>query len=261
MTQYTFTRDFGAGPRMVLAVHCTLGHSGAWRGVSAALPEATFRCFDLPNHGKSSDWDGSGDLHDLATAEALKLLDRPKDIIGHSFGATVALRLGATYPEHVRSMVLIEPVYFAPALRDDPELAAAYAERNTEFDAALDAGDFMEAARIFNRDWGDGTPWEMIPEQMRTYMAERIFFVRASAPMVVEDRPGLMSRGLLSACTLPCLLIKGSGTDPMIHTADAALAKRLPHAQRVSLDGLGHMAPITDPLAVADPIQRFWSAL
>ena len=36
-----FNRSFGSGDRQVLAFHCTMAHSGAWRGVSAAMPEVT----------------------------------------------------------------------------------------------------------------------------------------------------------------------------------------------------------------------------
>ncbi|MEO0939055.1 MAG: alpha/beta hydrolase [Pseudomonadota bacterium] len=255
------TRDFGTGARDVLAVHCTLGTSGAWRGVSAALPEATFHAFDLPCHGRSDDWDGQGDLHDVVTAEALRLMTQPMDLVGHSFGATVALRLGAERPDLVRSMVLIEPVFFAPVFVDFPEKAAAHAARNEAYDAAMDAGDMMEAARAFNRGWGDGTRWDAIPQQMRQYMADRIHFVRASAPMVMHDHPGLLARGLLEACTVPTLLLEGSQTDPMIHLADTAIAKRLQNARVERLEGLGHMAPITDPEPVAAAIQRFWAGL
>jgi len=183
------------------------------------------------------------------------------DLVGHSFGATVALRLGAEHPDLVRSMVLIEPVYFAPALVDHPEEGVAYQARNADYDVAMDAGDTMEAARAFNRGWGDGTRWDAIPDAMRQYMADRIHFVRASAPMVVHDSPGLMARGLLEACTVPTLLLEGSGSDPMIHLANGAIARRMPDARVQRLEGLGHMAPITDPEPVADAVKGFWAGL
>lgn len=219
----------------------------------------------MPSHGRSDDWDGQGDLHDVVTAEALRLLKgfgtAPIDLIGHSFGATVALRLGAEHPDLVRSMVLIEPVYFAAALSDHPQAGIDYAARNADFDAAMERGDMMEAARAFNRGWGDGTRWDAIPEQMRQYMAERIHFVRASAPMVVHDSPGLLARGLLEASTVPTMLLQGSESDPMIHLANASIAQRLPDARVETLEGLGHMAPITHPKPVATAIERFWESL
>ena len=125
-----FTRRYGHGPRHALGIHCTLAHSGAWRGVGEALEdEISLLCFDLPSHGKSGDWDGKGNLHDVATDMARSLLTEPMDVIGHSFGATIGLRLAIESPELVRSLTMIEPVYFAAALVDDPERVAA-ADRN-----------------------------------------------------------------------------------------------------------------------------------
>jgi lipase len=58
------------------------------------------------------------------TEHALGLLpEGPVHLIGHSFGATVALRLAIEAPERVASLTLIEPVLFAAA-PDGPEKRA-----------------------------------------------------------------------------------------------------------------------------------------
>ena len=98
---------------------------GAGRGLAAALGDCvTLHAFDLPNHGKSGDWDGTGDMHDTASAMARTVLDdvgdAPIDVIGHSFGATVALRLAVEMPARLRRAALFEPVFFAPAFADNP---------------------------------------------------------------------------------------------------------------------------------------------
>ena len=93
MSSGLYTRQFGHGPRHALAVHCTLAHSGAWRGVGEALAdELTLLCPDLPSHGKSADWDGQGDLHAYSTDLVRELVTEPIDIIGYSFGAWCAFR-------------------------------------------------------------------------------------------------------------------------------------------------------------------------
>jgi lipase len=94
--------------------------------MGAALGDiATLHAFDLPCHGASGDWDGQGDIHDTATDMALTVLDdigaQPIDLLGHSFGATVALRLAIEHPERIRSLIMYEPVFFAAAIRDDPD--------------------------------------------------------------------------------------------------------------------------------------------
>jgi lipase len=50
---------------------------------------------------------------------------QPVDVIGHSFGGTVALRLAVERPDLVRSLVLIEPVFVAALLADRPDLKDA----------------------------------------------------------------------------------------------------------------------------------------
>ncbi len=259
MIPHVNSRTFGHGSRRALAIHCTLAHSGAWRGVGTVLEDMlTMRAFDLPCHGKSGDWDGQGNVHDVATEMARSLLTEKMDLIGHSFGATVALRLAVESPDLVRSVTLIEPVYYAPVLVDEPQRVAAFAERNAPFDAAMASGDMMEAARAFNRGWGDGTPWAELPEALRDYMAKRIHFVAASTAFIRDDSAGLMNR--LGEATMPALLMQGSTSPDMSDAINAALARRLPDTRRVSIDGAGHMAPITHPAEVAGAIVGFLEA-
>ncbi len=261
MSFHVHSRSFGQGPRKALAIHCTLAHSGAWRGVGQAMGDVlTLDAFDMPCHGKTDDWDGTGNVHDLTTGIARDMIAKqggPVDLIGHSFGATVALRLAIENPELVRSAVLIEPVFFAAAAVDEPRRVEGYYAKNRDFDAALASGDKMEAARAFNRGWGDGTRWDQIPEQTRQYMADRIHFVGASSAVVLHDSPGLLAPGQFERATMPILLMEGDQSDDMTDAVNSALARRLPHAKRVVLEGLGHMAPITHPKEVAAAIRDF----
>ena len=97
----------GAGPRQALLIHCSLGHGGGWTRMMAALDDViTGIAYDLPGHGRSADWDGVSDIQGVSTAMAVDLLEAegggPADIIGHSFGGTVAIRLAAERPDLVR---------------------------------------------------------------------------------------------------------------------------------------------------------------
>ncbi|MEP1356301.1 MAG: alpha/beta hydrolase [Tateyamaria sp.] len=262
MIPHIHRRSFGTGPRPVLAIHCSLAHSGAWRGMGAALGDmATLHAFDLPCHGKSGDWDGRGVMHDTATDMALAVLDDlgPVDVIGHSFGATVALRIAIEHPSLVRKLVMFEPVYFAPAMADDPAFAQVYARDTKVFDDALDAGDRMAAARAFSATWGDAVSWDDIPLSTHTYMADRIFFVRDSASFLINDSAGLLAPGRFAAADMPALLVRGAGSPWALPVSDA-IARRLPQAQQITLDGIGHMGPITHPKEVSDPVRQFLNA-
>ena len=110
-----FARRWGDGPREVVALHCSLAHSGAWEGVVRALgPGLRVTAPDILGHGKAPDIDPGRDLHDQCYEAVLPHLPEGRfDAVGHSFGATLALRLAEELPERVRSLTLIDPVLFA----------------------------------------------------------------------------------------------------------------------------------------------------
>ena len=98
----------------VVMVHCMLARHESLLPLAAAIGgHATL--FDLPGHGRSPDWDGAQDYQTQAVAWAAACCDGPAHLIGHSFGATVALRLAVDRPDLVSRLTLIEPVYFAAA--------------------------------------------------------------------------------------------------------------------------------------------------
>lgn len=256
MTPHIHSRVLGEGPRQALAIHCSLAHSGAWRGLAEAVRgDLSLLAYDLPSHGKSGDWDRTGNVHDLATDMARSLLESPMDLVGHSFGATVALRIAVESPELVRSLTLIEPVYYAALLEDDAEMREVYAKRHAPFTAAFRSGDMEEAARIFNRDWGDGTRWKDIPQATRQYMIDRFHFVPASSPFLRDDSAGLLAAGRFARASMPGLLMQGGESAPISDQINASLARRMPQLERVTIEGAGHMAPLSHPQPVADALR------
>lgn len=252
---HTHTRLLGQGPRKALGIHCSLAHSGTLAGLADALSDQlTILAYDLPCHGKSDDWDGSGDLHDAATDMGRALLTEPMDLIGHSFGATVAMRLAMEHPELVRSVTMIEPVYFAAAIQDDPDLVREAFGVNHDFNAAWEKGDRYGAARAFNREWGNGTKWADFPERAQNYMAERIHFVAASAPFLEDDCADLLKNDMFARITMPALLIEGATSPKITDIVNGSIARRLSNVTRARIEGAGHMAPLTHPAAVAAEI-------
>lgn len=248
----------GQGPRRALAIHCSLAHGGTWAGVARALgQDLTVTAFDLPGHGGSAAWEGEGEIQAVTTAMAADFLDAPTDIIGHSFGATVALRLAIEHPRLVRSLSLYEPVFFAVALADRPGMRAGHDAEMTEYRAGIEAGDMGRAARGFLRVWGDGAGWDALPEATRARIAAQIPLIEAAAPALYGDAGAMLASGALEHVGAPVLLMQGARSPAIIDAINAGLAARLPDCRRATIAGAGHMGPITRPAAVADEIAVF----
>ncbi|HSF62933.1 MAG TPA: alpha/beta fold hydrolase, partial [Paracoccaceae bacterium] len=211
-------RRLGTGARPVLALHCSLAHGGAWVALAAHLPGATLIAPDLPGHGNAPDWDGRSDLHTLATRETLALLRQtgPLDVIGHSFGATVALRAALEDPDLIRSLTLIEPVLFCAARAAGWPGWAGYMADLAPFAAHMAAGDPEAAARHFQSIWGAGVPWEKTPARQRAYITARIPLIPAQNPTLMDDAAGLLAPWRLESLGLPTLLIEGANSPPVI---------------------------------------------
>lgn len=249
----------GSGVRRALFIHCTLGHSGTWNGVEAGLLEKlSMTAFDRPSHGRSGAWSGEGGargLHDLTTRIAAGLIDKRADVIGHSYGATVALRLALEHPAKVRTLTLIEPPLFA--LARGTKAFAAHAAAMEKFDAALATGDADAAARLFHEAINPDAPWEDLPERGRARLTTQIARVGEERDVTRDDVVGLCTPGRLEAVTQPVLLMEGTVSPPIVREVHGVLTGRLPNVRRVLVAGAGHMAPLTHPDNVAGEIAVF----
>lgn len=261
----TFWTRRGQGDRQALMVHCSLAHNGAWRGVQKALEDLfDMLAFDLPGHGRSAEWHAPlGDHQDyqdscVYVAEALlrKYTSGPVDLMGHSFGGTIALRLAQRAPDKVRSLTLFEPVLFAAA-KNHPSYAENHAYMHGPFADAMRAGDRMEAARLFNVMWGRDADWHALPMALREDMASRIHLIPAGRAVTHEDLHGQLAPGVLEAVTAPVLLMEGESSPPLVSAVHDVLERRLPNVMRKVIKGAGHMAPITHAGDVAAAIRRF----
>lgn len=249
-----FVRHWGQGHQPALLLHCALAHSGAWEGVARALSDRL--CLiapDLVGHGRGPAPDAARDYHDQCTEQVIgHLPDTPCHLVGHSFGATIALRLALDHPGRVASLTLFEPVLFATA-RGQPGWVN-HRSTMAGLGPLLGAGKPEAAAALFLSQWGGDLPLEAMPSAQRAYMIERIWVVPASAPSLEEDRATLLPR--LGQLRCPVLLGEGAQSPPVMAEIQSGLAAAIPQARRVTIAGAGHMAPITHPAEVAAEIGR-----
>ncbi|SIS50670.1 alpha/beta fold hydrolase [Phaeovulum vinaykumarii] len=249
---------FGHGDRPALGVHCMLGRAAAFQPMAAHLADTiTLQAFDLPGHGDSAPFPAPEDgaeppeFQRLCTQIAASFIDRPVDLIGHSFGAGIALRLAVAAPEAVRSLTLIEPVTFA-AIADQPEGRAEAAALAT-LEAQLAAGEDLEpAAQTFMATWGAGQPWSEMSPARRARMVARMPLVAQAGRANLHDPGRILREGGLEAIDAPVMMVLGAESPAVVHRTAEALAERMADVGRAVVPGAGHMLVLTHPRQVAD---------
>lgn len=250
----TYFRQSGHGAEPGFFLHCSLAQSSAWAGVMAGLEdEMTMTAMDLPGHGRSADWDGRRDIAQQAQDMALGLLPLPAHLVGHSFGAYLALRLAVEAPDRVMSLTLIDPVFFRAARDVNPELYHAHEARTRAYLQAIDHADTRAMAQAFTEEWGGGAPWASVPADMQDYFADRMDLIIAAEPALAEDSGGVFER--LPDVSCPVVLVDGGQSPEIMAAIMDGLSFQIPQAQRITLADAGHMAPLSHPAQIADAIR------
>lgn len=208
---------------------------------------------DMVGHGDGPPVDPALDIHDQSTQAIRDCMPaQPVAIVGHSFGATVALRLAIEMPERVTALVLYEPVLFAAA--GDGAGRRATAARQGPLAPLIEAGQRGQALKNFLAVWGAGDSAKMKAE-LRAYMEARVGLIEAAGPALQEDRAGLLPR--LGEVRARVQLVEGEMSPDVIPEINAGLAAGLADAQRLQLADAGHMGPITHAESFAAALAAF----
>ena len=103
--------------------------------------------------------------------------------------------------------------------------------------------------------WGDGTPWEELPGQVKSYAVDRMAHVLAGNGLLVEDQTGVLRPGRIEALDIPVTLVEGGESHPIMPEIIDALGRRMKDAEGITIPGAGHMLPLTHPLPLAAAIR------
>jgi pimeloyl-ACP methyl ester carboxylesterase len=240
----------------VLLLHGSAGSSALWRRTLQDLsPLYRTVAPDLIGYGAAGRWPPGADFELDAEVRALSPLlpcCSTYHLVGYSYGGAIALVLALGDPAAVRTLTLIEPVFFA-ALRYANETAAydCLCRVRDDFTARLSRGERETAMAQFIDFWTGAGAWAALPPPVRAEMltlAEKIALDwRAS----FNADPGPESLVALGPRTL---LVRGDcSPEPMCRLVDA-LHGLMPGSSRIIIDNANHLLPLTHGRAITGAI-------
>jgi lipase len=242
----------------VVALHGSASTGAQWRSLVGYL-EGRYRIFtpDLPGYGASTAPATGGLAGDAAAIAAL--IDRigaPAHLVGHSYGAAVALKLAALRPDAVRSLTVIEPVAFHLLLDGDAADRALFTEAAGLAARTLTGvlgRDRVAAMRGFIDYWNGDGAWA------RTSPGLRRFFLACAERVAADFRAVLFEpsgREALARIECPTLAVMGLDSAPTSMRVTEIVAETLPRAVLRLVPDAGHLAPLTDPHLVDPMVAR-----
>jgi pimeloyl-ACP methyl ester carboxylesterase len=242
----------GSGPPVVLIHGLVIGNLATWFfGVAPRLARRrSVLLYDQRGHGLSAPAESGFDLAtssaDLGSLlAAVEGFDGRVDVVGHSYGGAVALRLAMDEPDRVRRLVVLD----APLPPFDPAEVAAMMEE-------VDAEQLERLLTLDHKQFSDLASKLAIGRGRRgARRADRARHLREGTTVTADlmSEPPL-DPARLSALERPVLCVYGS-TSPFRARADD-LAAVLPDARVIELAG-GHLLPLECPAEVVRVVDEF----
>ena len=259
--QLPFFREADVGPGVV-CIHSNASSSSQWRGLMDQL-SGRFRVFapDSLGAGKSPPWPAVGEVclqDEVALLEPVfAMAGDPFFLVGHSYGASVALVAAMAHPGRVRALAVYEPTLFSLLEQEAPGGEAAQGIRAAAMDAAaaIDAGDASAAARRFIDYWMGPGSWDVMPAVRQGPVAASMVNIRGWAGALFGQPTPLEAFRTLD---IPVLYMVGARSPASSLGVARLLAQTLPRVRTHEFADLGHMGPVTHPDVVNDQIERFF---
>ena len=248
----------GSGPS-VLLLHSSVSGNRQWRRLVEEL-SPTYRCFapNLRGYGSTSPWPGGRkQTLDDAVEVVLRLCDTvhgPLRLIGHSWGASVALGAASQLGTAVSHLALYEPA-MAGLL-----IGHGRTEASTEilqlYAAVQELGDtqrWTELAEVFTDYFNGHGAWASTPTERRQVIAAQI------PPNRHEWDAGAQPRTAQSfeAVTARTLILRGAQSPLALKETVEVLCQAFPSWRLCEIEGAGHMGPLTHSAIVNAELRSF----
>jgi pimeloyl-ACP methyl ester carboxylesterase len=173
-------------------------------------------------------------------------------LVGHSYGALVALQLATDVPERVASVALLEPA--AQGISSSEQVAAAL----RPIAAAYRAGDTAGAVDGFLRHvCGEGyrpVLERVIPGAFAEALDEADLFFQAEIPAVQQWTFGPRDA---ERVTQPVLNVRGAESAQRFVEGAELIQSWFPRAERLTVPEAGHLLMVQNPTPLAQGLTGF----
>jgi pimeloyl-ACP methyl ester carboxylesterase len=255
-----FFREAGVGAGIV-CLHSNASSCSQWRALMERLAtKFHVLAADSYGAGKSPAWPAD---RMISLRDEVSLLEpvfaragQPFTLVGHSYGAAIALIAAIEQPQRVRALAVYEPTLFGllDAESPPPNEADGIREAALSAAAALAAGSPSAAAERFIDYWMGAGSWSSMPEARRGPIATSIVNIAGWANALFGEPTALAAFKTLE---VPVLYMVGEQSPASSRGVARLLVSVLPQLKLVELGGLGHMGPLTHPEIVNEVIADF----
>jgi pimeloyl-ACP methyl ester carboxylesterase len=260
MDMLPFVRATGSGPT-VICLHASGASSRQWEPLMTRLASRyRILAVDLDGHGnrpKRPDGIRATLEREAALVAPLVLAaEREVHLVGHSYGAAVAVALALAHPDRVGSLTIYEPVMFRLLFDDDEAHPAAKEIGNVVIDMRwhIAAGHPLQAARRFVDYWSGAGTWDAFDASQQQAIAKRVPAIMDCFDAVFADTTQLED---LQCLDIPVLSLRGASTRASAFRVGLRLESLLPNVTLREFAGLGHMGPVSHPDVVNRVIEAF----
>lgn len=232
----------------IVFLHGTAGSRRQWQDLIDRLPAGFasvtldlpgYTAHEVPEAPRSLSTEAGMILH------RLRAMGRPVHLVGHSYGAALALSIAVKSPDMVHSLTLFEPAIFH-LLRDghavEHQMFAHIAGLAQEIGLAAAAGRPDWGAARFVDFWNGPGSFARYAPEIREKVIARMDLIRANFSALHQETWPL---GDCARVTCPMLGLYGENSPLLSQHLIRLVAGQMPNAKVLPITGAGHMLPIT----------------
>jgi len=246
--------------RAVVMLHSSMSSKSQWRSLMQSL-QGRYRviAIDLLGYGESA---LRGKDADYRLAEEARHVERilgklllpsePYHLVGHSYGAAVALCLARCSGRQLASLTLYEPVSAWLLPPNDPA-REEFEQLGKEVSQCAAVGDTPAGAARFIDYWTGEGSFAALPEAKQRLFATQLPKVMLEFRAIALER---RATAWLRDISAPVCLMFGRKSPMAPRRIVAHLATQISHVECVEINA-GHMGPMTHPELVNPGIVQF----